>query len=89
MHILKDLFYGNVSPLEQQRPCSQQMEKTLRKINEADEKLQATLSEEQRDLFEKFKAHSDERVCLAEQEMFIEGFKLGAQMTFEIMGDEP
>lgn len=89
MRILKDLFYGNVSPLEQRGPCSRQMEKTLRKINEMDEKLQAILSEEQRDIFEKFKTHSDERVCLAEQDMFIEGFKLGARMTFEIMGDEP
>lgn len=88
MSVLKDLFCGNLSPIEKQRPCGREMGKKLRRMNEADEKLCAILSDEQRDVFEKFKAHGEDRVCLAEREMFIEGFKLGAQMAVEIMSDE-
>ena len=50
--------------------------------------LLKTLSEEQRDIFERFDDCWSEYASLAEEAIFVYAFRLGAQMMLEILRKE-
>jgi hypothetical protein len=52
------------------------------------ETLLATLNDEQKETFEKFDDCWSEYASLAEKSIFVYAFKLGARVTFEILGDK-
>lgn len=54
-------------------------------LNRNEEKLLATLSDEQKETFEKYKDCSREISEICEQKSFITGFKLGEKIVIESM----
>lgn len=54
-------------------------------VNRSEEKLTATLSDAQKEIFEKYKDCSREISEISEQQSFITGFNLGAKIVIESM----
>ena len=54
-------------------------------LNRKEEKLSVTLSDEQKETFEKYKDCNREISEICERQFFITGFKLGAKIVIESM----
>lgn len=85
MDILEDLYYGNLFPYEECTKLDDEVRKLLKLLNRTEEKLSATLSDEQKETFEKYKDCNWEIPEICERQSFITGFKLGAKIAIEAM----
>ena len=88
MNTLEDLYYGNLFPQEKCSKHDDEVKEILKLINRNEEKLTATLSEEQKDTFEKYKDCNREISEISERESFIKGFQLGARIIIEVISYE-
>ena len=80
--VLEDLYFGRIHPCER---CSSQEEQQLTgEVAECYERLLETMTEEQRGHFEKFKDGLQEIGMMAEQDMFMYGFRLGMRLAVEV-----
>ena len=80
MTILENLWYGNICPVEEFVGGNAEYRSLLRLVGNNREKLEATLSPEQTELFEKFYTAVNEMNSTAEVQAFSHGFHLGAQL---------
>lgn len=85
MDILEDLYYGNLFPHEKCAKLDDEVKELLKLLNRNEEKLVATLSNEQKENFEKFRDCNQKILENREWESFIIGFKLGAKIIIEIL----
>ena len=85
MDILEDLYYGNLFPREKVSKLDDETKELLGLFNRNEEKLTATLSDEQKETFEKYKDCNREISEICERQAFITGFKLGAKIVVESM----
>lgn len=83
MNILEELYYGNVYPNEKCAKLDEQTKELLSLQNRNVEKLMLTLTDEQKETFEKFKDCNREFSEISERQSFILGFKLGARIIIE------
>ncbi len=88
MHILEEFWYGNINPME--RPFQRQMgfDKAFRMLTKNEERLLESLNEQEKELFDKFKACYDEMIQITECQTFIKGFKLGSRFTIACFENE-
>ena len=88
MRILEEFWYGNIEPTEYDTTSCREYKKLLELICKNEEKLKATMTDEQKELFEKYsdcvREHQTNTDCL----IFQNGFKLGARMMLEVMEEE-
>ena len=85
MTTLEDLYYGNLFPNEKCAKLDDETKELLVLLNRNEEKLIATLSDEQKETFEKYKDCNWEISEICERQSFITGFKLGAKIVIEAM----
>lgn len=85
MDTLEDLYYGNLLPYERISKLDDETKELLRLLNRNEEKLSATLSDEQKETYEKYKDCNREISGISERQSFITGFKLGAKIIIEAM----
>lgn len=85
MDTLEDLYYGNLFPHEKVSKLDDEMKELLGLLNRNEEKLLATLSDEKKETFEKYKDCNREISEISERQAFITGFKLGAKIVIESM----
>ena len=85
MSILEELWYGNVEPAEYDASPSKEYKELLHLISRNEEKLQATMTDEQKELFEKYTDCVRENQVITDCLIFQTGFKLGARMMLEVM----
>ena len=83
MNILKELYYGNIVPTEKCAKLNSEVTELLKLLNRNEEKLTATLTEEQKENFEKYKDCNREIFEICEREAFLNGFRLGARIIIE------
>jgi hypothetical protein len=84
MDILEELWYGNITPTEFSRiENNANYKEALRLVNQSQERLRATLTDEQKELLEKLLTASEEFSNLIELDCFRVGFKLDAKLTIE------
>lgn len=83
MNILKELYYGNIVPTEKCAKLNSEVTELLKLLNRNKEKLTATLTEEQKENFEKYKDCNREIFEICEREAFLNGFRLGARIIIE------
>ena len=83
MTVLENLWYGNIRPVESFVDGNTEYKSLLRLVGKNREKLEATLSHEQAELFEKFYTAVNEMHSTAEVAAFSYGFRLGAQLMNE------
>lgn len=88
MNTLEDLYYGNLLPQEKCARLDDEVKKLLKLLNRNEEKLISTLSDEQKETFEKYKDCNREISEICERESFIKGFQLGARIIIEVIIQE-
>lgn len=85
MNILEDFWYGNIEPSEyDSAPCVEYKE-ALQLINQNEEKLRATMTDAQKELFSLYADSVREFQDMAECLLFQNSFRLGARMMLEVM----
>lgn len=82
MDILEELWYGNITPTEYSRiENNAKYKKALNLVNQNQERLKESLTDEKKELLDKLLTASEEFANLVELDCFKVGFKLGARLT--------
>ena len=87
MDILEDLFYGNLFPHEKCSRLDDEVKELLKLLNRNEEKFVATLTEEQKETFEKNKDCNREISEISEREIFLNGFRMGARIIIDVVNN--
>ena len=85
MRILEEFWYGNIEPMEYDTSSYKEYKKLLELICRNEEKLKATMTDEQKELFEKYTDCVREYQTIADYLLFQNSFKMGARMIIEVM----
>ena len=85
MKLLEEFWYGNIEPTEYDSYASKEYKESLRLISRNEEKLLATMTDEQKELFSRYTDAVREYQTMAECLLFQNSFKLGARMMLEVM----
>ena len=85
--MIKELWYGNIVPQEDSRQNTPEMKQLLEYISRHNDDLLKTMTDEQKEIFQKFHDCWDEYVSLAEVAIFEYAFRLGARLTMEVQSD--
>ena len=85
MTTLEDLYYGNISPHERYIKCGSRVDRLVKLICKNEESLTATLTEQQKETFEKFKDCQSEICDLTARRAFTDGFILATRIMVEVM----
>ena len=85
MKTLEDLYFGNISPHERYIKQGSKVEKLVNLICRNEENLNSTLTEQQKEIFEKFKDCTNELSSITEGEAFSAGFILAIRIMVEVM----
>ena len=84
MRILEEFWYGNIEPTEYDT-SSKEYKKLQELICRNEEKLRATMTDDQKELFSKYADCVREYQTITDYLLFQNGFKLGARMMIEVM----
>lgn len=87
MTTLEDLYYGNIVPADKGVKKGSEYSQLLHLAARNEEKLSATLTKEQKILFEKYKECCMDMYGMAELEAFVSGVKLGVNIIVETYTD--
>lgn len=85
MKILEELWYGNIEPTEYDTSSHTEYKKLAELICRNEDKLQSTMTDEQKELFIKHTDCVRQHQAITECLIFQNGFKLGARMMLEVM----
>lgn len=85
MRILEEFWYGNIEPTEYDTSSCKEYKKLLELICRNEEKLQTTMTDEQKELFSRYTDVVREYQTMAECLLFQSSFKLGARIMLEVM----
>lgn len=86
-NILGELWHGNISPQEDSRNNTLEMKQLMDYMARHHDDLLKTLSEEQRDIFERFDDCWSEYASLAEEAIFVYAFRLGMRIAIESLSN--
>ena len=89
MNILEEFWYGNLDPAEYDANPNEEYMELIRLISRNEEKLLATMTEAQKDLFSRYQDCVREFQATAECLLFQNSFCLGARMMLEIIEANP
>ncbi|WP_440452373.1 DUF6809 family protein [Ruminococcus intestinalis] len=87
MNTLEDLYYGNLFPQEKCARLDDEVKELLKLLNRNEEKLTVTLTESQKETFEKYKDCNREISEICEREIFLNGFRLGAGIIIDVVNN--
>ena len=85
MRILEEFWYGNIEPTDYDSSTCKEYKEVLRLITKNEEKLQASMTDEQKELFSRYTDAVREYQTMAESLLFQNSFGLGARMMLQIM----
>ena len=81
--ILEELWYGNVCPNTGCREATKEAKELMGYIADHHDNLQATLTDKQKEILEKFEENMNEMHGITERDAFSYGFRLGVQLMAE------
>lgn len=87
MKLLEELWYGNIEPADFDADTGKDYKELLRLISRNEEKLQATMTDEQKELFSRYMDCVREHQSMAECLLFQNSFRLGARIMLEVMAE--
>ena len=87
MYILEKLWREGLSPSERYTRKGGEYHNILLRICDAEDKLCEDLSEKAKAHFEVYRDAQIELSAVAEREVFIEAFRLGARLVLDIVGE--
>ena len=85
--ILEDLYYGNITPCEQQMTPGSELKRTVERVAKCEEQLAELLDEEGKHILVRFTRSQQEANSITATENFILGFRLGVRLMAECMDD--
>lgn len=85
MKLLEEFWYGNIEPTEYDSDASKEYKEALRLISRNEEKLLATMTDEQKELFSRYNDAVREYQTMAECLPFQNSFRFGARMMLEVV----
>ena len=85
MNILEEFWYGNLDPAEYDASSIKEYKETLQLISRNEERLLATMTDVQKELFSRYTDCVREFQAMAECLVFQNSFRLGARMMLEVM----
>ena len=88
MNILEEFWYGNIEPAEYDTSSGKEYKGLLQLISRNEDKLLATMTEEQKELFTKYVDCVREYQVMAECLLFQNSFRLGARMMLVVMEED-
>lgn len=80
MTTLENLYYGNIIPHEFAIVRGSEYDVTNKLLVRHEEELTSTLTEQQKEVFCKFKDNQTELLSLGERDAFIRGFSLAVRL---------
>lgn len=87
MSILEELWFGNIGPNESKLSSNSEQYELVSLIVRHEESLMPMLPDEAKEVYEKLRECRSELSSLVECEAFIEGFRFGARIMTEVMGE--
>lgn len=85
MTTLEDLYFGNIKPNERETQRGSQIDRLVKLMCKNEDALNATLTEQQKETFEKFQDAQRELSLLTERDAFRSGFILATRIMVEVM----
>ena len=85
--VINELWHGSIVPQKDSRNNSPEMKELMEYMARHHDDLLKTMSDEQKEIFEKFDDCWSEYVSLAEAAIFEYAFRLGARLTIETLQD--
>lgn len=85
MRLLEEMWYGNIEPAEYDTKACSEYKEALRLIVKNEEKLRATLTDEQKEIFSRYIDAVQDYQTIAECLLFQNSFRLGARMMAEVI----
>ena len=86
--ILEEIFYGNVCPNTDCRSKDKETKELMGYIADHHSALNETLTDKQKEIFERFTDCYDELTDINEREIFVCAFRLGMRIAFEVMSTD-
>ena len=84
MNVIKELWHGNINPQTDSRNNSKEMKELLGYMARHHDDLLKIMTDEQKEIFEKFEDCWGEYASYAEEAIFEYAFKLGARLAIEV-----
>lgn len=84
---LEDLYYGNITPNEQQMTPGSEMEKAVARVTSYEKQLMEQLEDTEQDALTKLIRSQHEINSITATENFILGFRLGIRIMAECMDE--
>ena len=84
MRILEEFWYGNIEPTEYDTSTCKEYKKLQELICRNEDKPKAAITDEQKELFEKYTDCTREFQTITDCLIFQNSFKLGARMMLEV-----
>ena len=88
MNILEDFWYGNINPQEESKEHNQAIKDLLTLMGRNRDRLQESLTEEQRETLEKYDDCVNEMYGLIEVAIFSYAFRLGGRLMLATLLDD-
>lgn len=88
MNILDELWYGNINPQEQSKDNNRAIRELLNLMGRNRDRLHDSLTEEQREILEKYDDCVNEMYGLIEVAIFSYAFRLGGRLMLATLLDE-
>ena len=85
MRLLEEFWYGNIEPTEYDTKVYKEYKEVLHLITRNEEKLLATMTDAQKELFSRYTDAVREYQTMVECLLFQNSFKLGARVMLEVM----
>ncbi len=83
--ILEELLYGNICPNTDCRSTGKETKELMEYITDHHSALNETLTDKQKEIFEKFNDCYDELTDINEREIFVYSFRLVARIAIEML----
>ena len=83
--IITELYYGNISPVEQMGRLTPEARTLLKRIYENEEKLKKSLNEQEKTILHLIQDDRLEFATIVEEKRFREAFTLGARLAIEML----
>ena len=88
MKIIEDLYFGRISPYEMNISATPEYQKLKTLADRNENLLRESLSDEQKELLDKFIEAVTDISSISERDMFINGFRLGVKLMTDVMTDK-
>ena len=87
MNFLEEFWYGNIEPAEYDTSSNKEYKEMLQLISRNEDKLLATMTDGQKELFTRYRECVLEHHTMSESLLFQNSFRLGAKMMLAVMSE--